>query len=139
MTIHGEMAMQQLKMLSQKRLSAAQPEEVVATALEVWFGETTPTLSELFMMSNHEQATAGYLLDRLSRFNCVSVDRKYQYQQLCQALFNRLKPYPNSTDDVDVLASRWGLSSDLKPFRHHLLPYQTRDYQRRRKASVSAA
>jgi len=126
--------MKPLLMLAKSGLSpATSDKEVVQAALEVWYGKEVDVA--LFAnLTDNEKRTAGYLLDRLSRFNCVEPKRKKMLQALCQSLSGQVAVL-NSEHPVDAVAHSWGMNTDLKPFRSALLPYQTRQYQRTHNAA----
>ncbi|MDF0749897.1 hypothetical protein NLU14_06605 [Marinobacter sp. 71-i] len=101
-------------------------QEVVKAALEVWHQGYVPTLSGLPL---EERRLAGYLVDRLSRFNCLSAAQKKELQAVASEAKANL-PERVSRERVDGLARSWGLDYDLRPFMKALLPFQTRHYKR---------
>ncbi|WP_322002300.1 hypothetical protein [Marinobacter alexandrii] len=112
--------------VARKGLKNSSADEVVTAAVEVWHKRYLPNLSGL---SVDEQRVAGYLVDRLSRFNCLSLEQK----KLLQGVAAKAKqnvPKRVSHSRVDALAKNWGLEEDLKPFMPALMPYQTRHYKR---------
>lgn len=112
--------------LSKKGLSDATPQQVVQTALELWHKNYLPSLTGL---SGENKRVAGYLLDRLSRFNCLSAERKAKLQEVAQSARADV-PHRESQLKVDSLAKQWGLDYDLRPFMKDLLPLQTRNFKR---------
>ncbi|WP_328188805.1 hypothetical protein [Marinobacter sp. OP 3.4] len=101
-------------------------QEVVKAALEVWHQGYVPRLSGL---PPEERRLAGYLVDRLSRFNRLSAEQKKGLQTVAAETKAKL-PERLSRERVDGLAKSWGLDHDLRPFMKALLPFQTRHYKR---------
>ena len=112
--------------LSKKGLSDAKPQVVVQTALELWHKSYLPSLTGLSVESKR---VAGYLLDRLSRFNCLSAEQKAKLQEVAYSVRADV-PHRESQLKVDSLAKQWGLDYDLRPFMKDLLPLQTRHFKR---------
>ncbi|MFL1467791.1 hypothetical protein [Marinobacter sp. HN1S83] len=112
--------------LSKKGLSDATAQEVMRAALELWHKNYLPSLSGL---SVEDKRVAGYLLDRLSRFNCLSAEQKTKLQEVAQSAKADV-PHRESQLKVDTLAKQWGLDYDLRPFMKDLLPLQTRHFKR---------
>jgi hypothetical protein len=109
-----------------RSFSTLQLEELKDIALAVWYENLTPDISDL---NPTQQQKAGYLLDRLMRYNCVSKSRKLELLQLVNTLkinLNCLLDFPDS--HAEPLAQAWGLKEDISNFMPHLLEYQTRHY-----------
>ena len=118
--------MNSLLNVAHKGLDCATDQEVVKAALEVWHQGYVPVLSGLPL---EELRLAGYLVDRLSRFNCLSAEQKRELQATASEAKANL-PERMSRERVDSLAKSWGLDHDLRPFMKALLPFQTRHYTR---------
>jgi len=113
-----------LAVLCSDGLARMDPALLLRVALTVWYTSLIPDLGKV---PAADRADIGYLLDRLSRFNIMSKQRKLD-------LLGSLAPYkpisPPATMSAckDVLAIEWGASADMMPFVEELLPYQTRHY-----------
>lgn len=110
----------------QKGLGRASSQEVAQVALELWYKNYLPSLTGL---SAEDKRVAGYLVDRLSRFNCLEPEQKAKLQKVAASVKADL-PHRVSTVKVDAVAKEWGLDHDLRPFMKDLLPLQTRHYKR---------
>ncbi len=104
-------------------------EDVKTVALGLWYQDFTPDFTQLPTTNRQSQLRAGYLVDRLLRYNCVSDERKRLLFASVSALKSHLKPPTSSNPHVEPLAKNWGLDQDLKRLAKQLLPYQTRHYQ----------
>lgn len=69
--------MNSLLNVAYKGLDHVTDQEVVKAALEVWHQGYVPTLSGLPLEARR---LAGYLVDPLSRFNCLSAEKKKELQ-----------------------------------------------------------
>ena len=113
-----------LATLCSEGLARVDTDLLIRVAVTVWYSRFIPDLSNV---PEPCRADIGYLLDRLSRFNIMSKERKLE-------LLASLVPYkpeslPATTSACkDTLAIAWGASADLMPFVDDLLPYQTRHY-----------
>ena len=113
-----------LAVLCSDGLARMDTELLLRVAVTVWYTSLIPDLGKV---PEAFRADIGYLLDRLSRFNIMSKQRKLD-------LLGSLAPYkpacPPTTVSTckDTLAIAWGASADLMPFVEELLPYQTRHY-----------
>ncbi len=91
---------------------------LIRVAVTVWYSSHIPNLGKV---PEPCRADIGYLLDRLSRFNIMSKERKLE-------LLASLEPYrpasPPATESQckDVRAIEWGACADLMPFVEELLP-----------------
>lgn len=98
-------------------------------AERLWYGRSVPDLSKV---QEEYRRDAGYLVDRLTRFNVVKVTRK---QKVLAALTPFKPANANPSQSYrDALASAWGASAELTPRLAELLPYQTREYAEGRKS-----
>ena len=112
--------------IAQKGLERASSQEVTQVALELWYQNYLPSLAGL---SVEDKRVAGYLVDRLSRFNCLVPEQKAKLQEVAASVKAVLPPRV-STVKVDAVAKEWGLDHDLRPFMKDLLPLQTRHFKR---------
>lgn len=94
-------------------------------ALALWRHGFIP---EVGHFTGEQACVAGYVLDRLSRFNCVplqvkeNVDVTLGKLRLISFEVRKIK----SGDSADQLAQIWCVSSILKPYRGMLLALQRR-------------
>lgn len=112
-----------------RHFEQASLEDVKTVALGLWYEDFTPDFTQLPQTNLQSQFRAGYLVDRLLRYNCVSDERKKTLFANVTALKAHLKPTANDNPQVEPLAKNWGLDQDLKRLAKELLPYQTRHYQ----------
>lgn len=107
-------------------------EKLKQIALAIWYEDFTPNVSHL---DSSQVPKAGYLIYRLSRYNCVSSSRKLALLGLVNNLRSQLNQNPehhhNYDEDgknIEPLAISWGLSEDVSHLMPSLLVYQTRHY-----------
>ncbi|MGQ4276459.1 hypothetical protein ACQ5ES_05375 [Pseudidiomarina sp. E22-M8] len=98
--------------------------EKVAVAL--WYKGFVPKLDEL---DGVEAAQAGYVLDKLSRYNCLDTSNKVLLRAVLTELELKANKAP-SRNSADMLANKWGASADLKKEFRTLLPLQRRNFSR---------
>ena len=121
------------------------PEPLVRLALGIWYENFVPDIVAL--NSYISFARAGYVLERLLAFHCVTSDVRRQIQPLIEKLGILLEPnftiVPKSTvlkmrDYIgDSLAHRWGLCDSLSSQIQSILPYQTRHYSHKKAANMN--
>ena len=81
--------------------------------------------------SELELRRAGYLLERLTRFACLTDERAAEGLNVLQRLFPLLRQdeeLPGNKHRVDHLALAWGLQEGLGLKVQAILPFQTRHY-----------
>ena len=103
-------------------------EEFKNVALAVWYENYTPNLTDMML---DERQKAGYLIDRLMRFNCVSDKRKLQLMEFVREAKSSLPKElitVSSSTNVEPLARKWNLEEDVSAAIQPLLKYQTRHY-----------
>lgn len=106
-------------------------EKLMQIALAIWYEDFTPNVSYL---DSSQVPKAGYLIDRLSRYNCVSPSRKLTLLSLVNNLRCQLNENPEhhhhdaDGKNVEPLAVSWTLSEDVSLLMPSLLVYQTRHY-----------
>ena len=119
---------QQFKKVVSYPLATLSAEEFKPIALGVWHEDYTPELNNMNLV---ELQKAGYLIDRLMRYNCVSVDRKVELLGLVKDIKQKLPQQTqaaSSLKDVEPLAKKWNLKEDISRLMSSLLEYQTRHY-----------
>lgn len=120
---------QQFNKFVRSPLSEISVEDFKPLALAIWYEGFTPNV---YGLKSNELQKAGYLLDRLMRFNCVSDDRKLELMKIVSDVRLSLKQNlhsPLSLADVEPLAQKWNLDEDISLIIQQLLPFQTRHYQ----------
>lgn len=100
--------------------------ELLDIALAIWYENYLPSISHL---NSLQQRKAGYLIDRLMRYNCVDKSRKLELLKLVNTLkSNSYSPDNLVNTDAEPLAVTWGLNEDISELMPDLLMYQTRHY-----------
>ena len=121
----------------EKDLSEANSESIKALALAIWYENFVP---EVASICDLQQVTrAGYLLERLAAFHCVtpvvrqSLKEKIKFLEVIASEEMQLLPLSyvvnNNRTLIDPLAQRWHLSDSFRVHIQSLLPYQTRHYK----------
>ena len=131
-----------LDALSRNPLNQADDDTLISAAQEVWY-EHSDLESELrLFLARHPDdiavRRAGYLLEKLTRFTCLTDDRAAEaLKSLALLLMDYRAQNPGKKVDQpairlrdrrDELAACWGLSEGLGMKVQTLLPYQTRHY-----------
>ena len=121
----------------EKDLSEANSESIKALALAIWYENFVP---EVASICDLQQVTrAGYLLERLAAFHCVtpvvrqSLKEKIKFLEVIASEEMQLLPLSyvvnNNRTLIDPLSQRWHLSDSFRVHIQSLLPYQTRHYK----------
>lgn len=106
--------------------STLRKEELKNIALNIWYENVTPDTSHFNTLQKQK---AGYLLDRLMRYNCVSKQRKLELLLLVNTLKDSCELKPSlEPNNAEPLALSWGLTEDIAQLASDLLQYQTRHY-----------
>jgi hypothetical protein len=111
--------------LVMKDFSMASFEDVKTVALAMWHENFVPCVEHL---ADKSAQAAGYVVDKLMRFNCVSRELKGLLSALLAKLRAVVSVVPVKVRGCDKLAQNWGLMSDLKLQVRQLLEFQTRHY-----------
>ncbi|MGI3043421.1 hypothetical protein ACRTDM_16985 [Shewanella algae] len=104
-------------------------EDVKTVALAIWHENFVPKVTHL---SESSARAAGYVVDKLMRFNCVSQELKAKLRGVLaqlKSMFSFTPVKPVKIEGCDKLAQSWGLTTDLKLQVRELLEYQTRHYK----------
>jgi hypothetical protein len=120
-------------------LSQADDDTLVSLAHEMWYEHASlDTELRLFLQSNPDEVMmrrVGYLLEKMTRFPCMTDERAFETLRTLETLLNRYRgdeviPVPGTRlrDRRDELAASWGLTEGLGAKVQTLLPYQTRHY-----------
>lgn len=113
--------------LVSKSFSKASFDDVKTVTLAVWHENFVPAVEHL---SSNAKKAAGYLVDKLMRFSCVSAELKAVLRELLSKLKSTVTVVCSTAKrGTDKLAQQWGLDSDLKLQIRELLEFQTRHYK----------
>ena len=112
--------------LVSREFSSASVEDVKTVALAMWHENFVPNVDHL---PESSAKAAGYVVDKLMRFNCVPQERKSNLRDVLTRLKAISPVSPVSVRGCDKLAQNWGLATDLKAQVRELLEYQTRHYK----------
>ncbi len=112
--------------LVSSEFSLASFDDVKAVALAMWHENFVPSVTHL---SETSAKAAGYVVDKLMRFNCVSQELKVKLREVLAVLKERFSFTPVKVKGCEKLAQSWGLATDLKQQVRELLEYQTRHYK----------
>ncbi|SEP94727.1 hypothetical protein SAMN03159444_00775 [Pseudomonas sp. NFACC02] len=129
-----------LDRLGKGPLSLADDQTLITAAQEVWY-EHSSLESELrlFLARSPDEVAvrrAGYFLEKLTRFTCLSNERASEALYSLSLLLKRYRSQDEPSDTPgtrlrerrDKLAFCWGLDEGLGLKIQTLLPYQTRHY-----------
>lgn len=147
-SVNGHVLSSALDTLVKSPLNQADDVALVSAAKVVWYSDLNLESEVSDFLKCHtaelEVRRAGYLLERFTRFACVSDVR------VSEAL-NALELFAYSTSNQvatpevvaplrrrrDELAVSWGLSEGLGLKAQTLMPFQTRHYEAEQRATVS--
>ena len=140
MVKYKNQAQQAFDEIVQNRLTEIPSEPLVIVALAVWYEDFVPDITRLTGIT--EIKGAGYLLEKLMTFHCVTravrlsltptVDELIQnasseIELIPKEMILKLKQFSG-----DGLALRWRLKEDIHRQVQDLLPYQVRTYSHNR-------
>ena len=133
-------AQQAFNEIVQNRLTDIPSEPLVMVAVAVWYEDFVPDITG--MSGINEVARAGYLLEKLMTFNCVTRDVRLALtstvEELIQNASSEIELLPKEMIlklkqfSGDGLALRWRLKEDIHRQVQDLLPYQGRTYSHNR-------
>nr|WP_210645395.1 hypothetical protein [Pseudomonas sp. Tri1] len=135
-----------LDTLVKKPLNRANDAALVNAANAVWYSHSDLINAAQVFLSQHtdelEIRRAGYLLERFTRFSCVTDIRVSEVFKALD-LFLRSAPKQEVTPQTaatlrkrrDELALSWGLNEGLGLKVQTLLPFQTRHYEAEQRAA----
>jgi hypothetical protein len=103
-------------------------ERLKLVALALWYQDFVPSVDSF---DGKCVALAGYVLDKLTRYNCLSSEKKSYLRTHLLSELERKKAalFSVESSSNDMLAKQWGTSVDLKKEFRGLLPYQKRHFQ----------
>ena len=105
--------------------SALSGELLECLAMAVWYQKFVPDVSQY---RDGLAAQAGFLLDKLTRYNCMSKEQKEVVREPLRTLKAQSVAVPSS-NSLDSLANAWGVSYSFSNEFRSLLPLQTRHYK----------
>lgn len=144
--VDGQVLSSALDVLVKSPLNHADDVALVKAATAVWYSSLDLVSATQIFLNEHidevEVRRAGYLLERFTRFSCVTDSRASE-------IFSALKLFWLSTPKRaitsqgtvalrrrrDELALSWGLSEGLGLKVQTLLPFQTRHYEAEQRAA----
>jgi hypothetical protein len=134
-------AQQSFNEIVQNRLTDIPSEPLIIVALAVWYEDFVPDITQLTEIM--EITRAGYLLEKLLTFHCVTRVVRLSITPTIDELVRRasghieLLPLESILKvkqfSGDGLALRWRLPEDIHLQVQDLLPYQVRTYSHNRK------
>lgn len=140
--LNGHVLSSALDVLVKSPLNQADDAALVSVAKAVWYSNSNSNLeSEVSaFLRRHtnevEVRRAGYLLERLTRFACVSDSRVSEAFSALELLLRstpKQEVKPQAAVSLrrrrDELAAIWGLSEGLGLKAQTLMPFQTRHYE----------
>lgn len=103
-------------------------ESLKLVALALWYQDFVPSVDSF---NGQDVGLAGYVLDKLTRYNCLSSEKKSYLRTHLLSELERKKAalFLGESSSQDMLAKQWGTSVDLKKEFRGLLPYQKRHFQ----------
>ncbi|MBC2382170.1 hypothetical protein HF257_21270 [Pseudomonas sp. WS 5106] len=137
---NGPVLSSALNALVKNPLNQADDDALVSAAKAVWYSDVNLVGEVKEFLDGHaselEVRRAGYLLERFTRFSCVTDSRVLEAQKALE-LFSASasKQVVKSLGTValrnrrDELAASWGLSEGLGLKVQALMPFQTRHYE----------
>ncbi|MEL6579422.1 MAG: hypothetical protein AAFQ14_06705 [Cyanobacteria bacterium J06621_12] len=122
---------QQFEQVVSSSFDTLSAEELKPVAVSLWHENYTPKLANL---DSTELQKAGYVIDLLASFNCVSEDRQLKLMKLTEEIRAKLSSVLEEMEaltaelDLDPIAKEWCLTQDVSDAVYDLLEYQTRHY-----------
>ena len=102
-------------------------ESLKSVALALWYQGFVPSVDSF---NGKDVALAGYVLDKLTRYNCLAAEKKaYLRTHLLSELEQKAAHFFAESSSKDMLAKQWGTSVDLKKEFKGLLAYQKRHFR----------
>ena len=146
--VDGHVLSSALDTLVKNPLNQADDAALVNAAKAVWYSSSNLESEVTAFLNCHtdevELRRAGYLLERFTRFACVSDSRVSEALNALE-LFAHSTSHQEATPQAvtplcrrrDELAISWGLSEGLGLKAQTLMPYQTRHYEAEQRAMFS--
>ena len=146
--LNGHVLSSTLDTLVKCPLNQADDAALVSLAKTVWYSNSNLESEVRAFLRRHtsevEVRRAGYLLERLTRFACVSdsrVSETFSALELFSSSTPKQEVQPQAVVSLrkrrDELAAIWGLSEGLGLKAQTLIPFQTRHYAAEQRAAFS--
>jgi hypothetical protein len=144
--VNGQVLSCALDTLVKSPLNDADDAALESAAKAVWYSNASLISAVQAFLSQHtdelEVRRAGYLLERFTRFSCVTDSRVSEVFEALE-LFLRSAPKQEVTSQAtvalrsrrDELALSWGLNEGLGLKVQTLMPFQTRHYEAAQRAA----
>ncbi|MBA1293844.1 hypothetical protein G7025_10785 [Pseudomonas lurida] len=143
---NGPVLSSALDTLVKSPLNQADDETLVSAAKAVWYSDMNIVGEVESFLDAHsselELRRAGYLLERFTRFSCVTdsrVKEALKALELFSVSATKQDVKPQGTVALrsrrDELAASWGLSEGLGLKAQALMPFQTRHYEAQQRAA----
>ncbi|MNL11914.1 hypothetical protein D3C87_1327690 [compost metagenome] len=134
-----------LEVLVKSPLDQADDVSLISAATAVWYSSSDLETEVAAFLSCHSDELqlrrAGYLLERFTRFACVSDSRVLETLNALELFAHSISRQEVTLQSViplnqrrDVLAISWGLDEGLDLKVQTLMPYQTRHYAAEQRA-----
>ncbi|WP_150718091.1 hypothetical protein [Pseudomonas fluorescens] len=141
----GHVLSSALDTLVKRPLNQADDAALVSAAKAVWYSDANLESEVTAFLNCHtdevEVRRAGYLLERFTRFACVSDSRVLETLNALELFAHSISRQEVTLQSVvplnqrrDVLAISWGLDEGLGLKVQTLMPYQTRHYAAEQRA-----
>ncbi len=102
-------------------------ESLKSVALAIWYDNFIPDVKSL---KGIDAAQAGYVLDKLTRYNCIETTQKGLLRtQLLSELKQNKGSSVTQNNARDMLVQEWGARVELKKEFRGLMGYQRRSYK----------
>ena len=145
---NGHVLSSALDTLVKRPLNQADDAALVSAAKAVWYSKLNLESEVTAFLNCHsdevEVRRAGYLLERFTRFACVSdsrVSETLNAIELFAHSTSKNEVIPQATVPLrrrrDELAIAWGLNEGLGLKAQSLMPFQTRHYEAEQRATFS--
>ncbi|EJN24226.1 hypothetical protein PMI36_02368 [Pseudomonas sp. GM79] len=145
---NGHVLSSALDTLVKRPLNQADDAALVSAAKAVWYSKLNLESEVTAFLNCHsdevEVRRAGYLLERFTRFACVSDSRVSETLNAIELFAHSTSKHeviPQATVPLrrhrDELAIAWGLNEGLGLKAQSLMPFQTRHYEAEQRATFS--
>ncbi|MHC8322182.1 hypothetical protein ACYZT4_16040 [Pseudomonas sp. GB2N2] len=147
-SVNGNVLSSALDTLVRSPLNQADNAALVSAAKAVWYSDSNLESEVTVFLNCHTDAVevrrAGYLLERFTRFACVSDMRVSETLNVLELFAHSTSHQEATPQEVtplrqrrDELAASWGLSEGLGLKAQALMPFQTRHYEAEQRATAS--
>lgn len=123
----------ELDLLAKRPLDQVDADALVRAAQAVWYSNANlESALDLFLRkkrSEIEVRRAGYLLERLTQFTCLTNERASETLRVLNRVSSHKIGNVVAKGRVDRLALSWGLETGLGLKVQALMPFQTRHFE----------